>query len=57
MNRALDAGKKPGEIDFGRFEPARAAVTELLETGRKYLGQLDLNIQSASGVGVLRADT
>ncbi len=46
VNAALNAGKKPGEIEFGRFEPARAAVTELLETGRKYLGQLDLNIRS-----------
>ena len=43
---ALDAGQKPAEIDFSGFEPARHAVTEWLEAGRKYLGQLDLNIRS-----------
>lgn len=46
VNRALDEGKKPSTIDFSGFEQARASVTELLEIGRKYLGQLDLNIQS-----------
>lgn len=43
---ALDAGQKPGEIDFGDFTDARAAVVDWLERKRKYLGQLDLNIQS-----------
>ena len=43
---ALDTGEKPWEIDFGRFADVRTDVLEWLESGRKYLGQLDLNIQS-----------
>ncbi|HPF86841.1 MAG TPA: glycosidase [Candidatus Limiplasma sp.] len=46
VNSALDAGQKPAEIDFGCWEAARPAVTEWLESNRKYLGQLDLNVQS-----------
>jgi sucrose phosphorylase len=46
INHALDEGQKPSEIDFGRWKDARAAIVELLETGRKYLGQLDFNIRS-----------
>jgi len=46
INESLDAGKTPAEIDFGSWERARPAVTDLLESGRKYLGQMDLNIQS-----------
>lgn len=45
-NKALDEGKKPSEILFGRFERYRESVIELLESNRKYLGQMDLNIQS-----------
>lgn len=45
-NKALDEGKKPSEILFGRFEKYKESVIELLETNRKYLGQMDLNIQS-----------
>lgn len=46
INAALDAGKKPKEIDFGRFNAHRKNVTDLLESRRKYLGQMDLNIKS-----------
>ncbi len=46
VNSALDAGKTPAGIDFGPWEYARPAVTDLLESGRKYLGQMDLNIRS-----------
>lgn len=46
VNRALDAGKTPAGIDFGPWEHARPAVIDLLESGRKYLGQMDLNIRS-----------
>lgn len=45
-NKALDEGKKPSEILFGRFERYRESVIESLESNRKYLGQMDLNIQS-----------
>ncbi len=46
INAALDAGQTPQQIDFGRFAQARAAVIELLEKSRKYLGQMDVNINS-----------
>ncbi len=42
----LDDGKKPEEIDFGKYEEYRDAVLEYLANGRKYLGQMDLNIKS-----------
>ncbi|WP_035775532.1 glycosidase [Butyrivibrio sp. VCB2001] len=42
----LDEGKKPSEIDFTGYEKYKDAVVELLESGRRYLGQMDLNIKS-----------
>ncbi len=42
----LDEGKKPAEIDFTGYEKYKDAVVELLESGRRYLGQMDLNIKS-----------
>ena len=44
--KALDEGKKPSEIDFTGYEKYKDAVIELLESGRRYLGQMDLNIKS-----------
>jgi sucrose phosphorylase len=46
INTALDSGKKPADIPFGRFERYRDAVIMMLESGRRYLGQMDLNIAS-----------
>jgi sucrose phosphorylase len=46
INTSLEEGKKPSGIDFGRFEQYREPVINLLESGRKYLGQMDLNIKS-----------
>lgn len=46
VNTAVTAGQKPGAIDFGRFASHREAVVNLLESRRKYLGQMDLNIKS-----------
>ena len=43
INEALDAGKKPEEIEW---EDCRADIIEILEKHRRYLGQMDLNIQS-----------
>ncbi|WP_026529115.1 alpha-amylase family glycosyl hydrolase [Butyrivibrio sp. VCD2006] len=43
---ALDEGKKPEEIDFGKYTKYRLAVLNFLANGRKYLGQMDLNIKS-----------
>ncbi len=45
-NTNLDEGKKPSEIDFGNFARYRNEVIDLLESRRKYLGQMDLNIKS-----------
>lgn len=44
--KGLDEGKKPSEIDFTGYEKYKADVVELLESGRRYLGQMDLNIKS-----------
>lgn len=46
INRGLEEGKKPSFIDFGIYEKYRASVLQLLESGRRYLGQMDLNIKS-----------
>lgn len=46
VDAALAAGSKPVEIDFGRFAAHRDATVELLESRRRYLGQMDLNIKS-----------
>lgn len=44
--RELDEGKKPSEIDFTGFEKYKDAAVDMLESGRRYLGQMDLNIKS-----------
>ncbi len=46
VNAALDAGLRPGEADYTGVEEHRDAVVELLESRRRYLGQMDLNIAS-----------
>ena len=46
INEGLDAGLKPAQIDLTEAGEAKAAVIDLLESGRKYLGQMDLNIKS-----------
>ena len=46
VNQALDAGKTPKEMDFGSLNGYREAVCDYLESHRKYLGQMDLNIRS-----------
>lgn len=42
----LNEGKKPAEIDYTGYEEYKDAVIDLLESGRRYLGQMDLNIKS-----------
>ncbi|WP_034446319.1 glycosidase [Butyrivibrio sp. AE2032] len=44
--KELDEGKKPAEINYEGYEKYKDAVIELLESGRRYLGQMDLNIKS-----------
>ncbi len=46
VNKALDEGKKPAEIDFTGYEEYKESVVDYLESHRKYLGQMDLNIKS-----------
>lgn len=46
VNAALDAGVRPAEMELGDFKAQRAALTELLESRRRYLGQMDLNLRS-----------
>jgi sucrose phosphorylase len=46
VNMALSEGKKPSRIEFGRFERFHKNVIDMLESRRKYLGQMDLNIKS-----------
>lgn len=46
VNKAIDEGKKPKDIDFEGFEQYRDGVIGILEASREYLGQMDLNIKS-----------
>lgn len=46
INRQLDNGKKPGSLSFEGYNEYKDIITELLESGRNYLGQMDLNIKS-----------
>ncbi len=46
VNMALSEGKKPSGIDFSNFMRYRKNVIDILESRRKYLGQMDLNIKS-----------
>jgi hypothetical protein len=46
LNQALAAGARPGDADFAGFEDHRDVVVDLLESRRRYLGQMDLNIKS-----------
>ena len=44
VNEEIAAGKKPSELSIDTF--CKDSVVELLESKRKYLGQMDLNIKS-----------
>lgn len=46
VNTAIREGKKPYELELGAYEQYKAPVVEYLESNRKYLGQMDLNIKS-----------
>ena len=43
---AIAGGQKPADIELGRYEGCRDALVNLLESRRKYLGQMDLNLRS-----------
>ncbi|WP_218972982.1 hypothetical protein [Labilibaculum manganireducens] len=46
VNTSMNEGKKPADIEFGKFDEYRKDTIDLLESRRKYLGQMDLNIKS-----------
>lgn len=46
VNKALDNGVLPKDIDFKDFIEYRDKVVDYLESKRQYLGQMDLNIKS-----------
>jgi sucrose phosphorylase len=46
INAEIENGKKPSEMDFTGFDNVKDLVIDGLEASRKYLGQMDLNIQS-----------
>ena len=46
INSELALGRAPGEMDWSGFEACRPAATLLLESRRRYMGQMDVNIQS-----------
>jgi sucrose phosphorylase len=46
INMALSKGKKPSGIELGRFSRFNKDIINMLESRRKYLGQMDLNIKS-----------
>ena len=46
LNAALAAGDRPGDADLSGFEDHRDVVVDLLESRRRYLGQMDLDITS-----------
>ncbi|NTV77980.1 MAG: glycosidase, partial [Clostridiales bacterium] len=46
INNSLRTGKKPDELNFGRYEEYREKIIKFLDSNVKYLGQMDLNIKS-----------
>ena len=42
----IAAGKKPADMELGVYEGYRVALVDWLESRRKYLGQMDLNLKS-----------
>lgn len=46
INRQTAAGVSTAALDFGQYEAYREPVITCLEKGKRYLGQMDLNIKS-----------
>lgn len=47
MRQTISDKKRPAEMDFSGFESYRDDLIELVEGRRKYLGQMDINVQSS----------
>ncbi len=46
VNSQLATGIKPGDMDFGNYQDYKNVVVAYMESQRRYLGQMDLNIES-----------
>ncbi len=46
VNTQIAEGKAVADLELGKYEGYRDAVVDLLESSRRYLGQMDLNIKS-----------
>ncbi|GAB6108295.1 alpha-amylase family protein [Fusibacter bizertensis] len=46
INNAIEVGIKPDQIELGDYSKHKSAIVAYLESQRKYLGQMDLNIKS-----------
>lgn len=46
LRRTIDVGKKPEATDFSGMSHVKDAMVEWMESRRRYLGQMDLNIKS-----------
>jgi len=46
VNQAIAEGGRPADADFDGFAEVRESVIDLVESRRRYLGQMDLNINS-----------
>lgn len=46
VNEGIKEGKQPKDLDFSGLEKYKEAVITMLDNQRRYLGQMDLNIQS-----------
>lgn len=46
VNNAIANGSKPEEIAFGKYDTYKKEIIDYLESNKKYLGQMDLNINS-----------
>lgn len=46
VNESIKNGLLPNEINFNQFDKYRSIIIDLLESKRRYLGQMDLNIKS-----------
>ena len=46
VNKNIKDGNRPVDIDFGIYAKYKSVIVDYLESRRKYLGQMDLNIKS-----------
>ena len=46
VNKNIKDGNRPVDIDFGIYAKYKSVIVDYLESRRKYLGQMDLNVKS-----------